>query len=184
MSMEIPSWWHVTTQIWVVLLNGCDPREILLWPIRSTAHIWLVTRHQYRISPLIPQSSFCGKTSGGFAKCRLFSHFTTKLPVTAQWSKGALQERLHGALKLFNFQTIHKITAFQCITLFSYISLLWLWNFATWKKKTYCSVIQGCAPRKVAWSSEVVQFSNDTQNLRFPWCHIGERKLPVSTKCC
>ena len=36
------------------------------------------------------------------------------------------------------------------------------------KKKTYCSVIQGCAPRKVAWSSEVVQFSNDTQNLRFP----------------
>ena len=102
MSMEIPSWWHVTTQIWVVLLNGCDPREILLWPIRSTAHIWLVTRHQYRISPLIPQLSFCGKTSGGFAKCRLFSQVSTKLSVTAQWSKGVLEERLQGALKFWN----------------------------------------------------------------------------------
>lgn len=71
----------------------------LLHSVRSTAHIWLVKRHQYRISQLIPQSSICGKTSGGLAKCWLFSHFTTKLSVTAQWCKGVLQERLHGALK-------------------------------------------------------------------------------------
>ena len=158
MSMEIPSWWHVTTQIRVVLLNGCDPREILLWPIRSTAHIWLVTRHQYRISPLIPQSSFCGKTSGGFAKCRLFSHFTTKLPVSAQWSKGVLQERLHGALKLFNFQMIYKITAFQCITLFSYISLLWLWNFATWKKKLTAQWSKGVLQERLHGALKLFNF--------------------------
>lgn len=78
------------------------PKGNLHWPIRSTAHIWLVRLHQYRISPLIPQLSFCGKTSGGFRKCRLFSQVTTKLSVTAQWSKGVLQERLNGALKFLN----------------------------------------------------------------------------------
>ena len=78
------------------------PKGNLLQPIRSTAHILVVTHHQYRISPLIPQLSFCGKTSGGFAKCRLFSQVSTKLSVTAQWSKGVLEERLQGALKFWN----------------------------------------------------------------------------------
>ena len=32
-----------------------------------------VTRHQYGISARVPQTSFRGKTSGGVAKCRLFS---------------------------------------------------------------------------------------------------------------
>ena len=40
-SAEIPYWWRGTTQIWVV------------------------TRHQYRISALVSQTSFCGETSGG-----------------------------------------------------------------------------------------------------------------------
>ena len=30
-------------------------------------------RHQYGISTLIPETSFCGETSGGIAKLRLFS---------------------------------------------------------------------------------------------------------------
>ena len=30
-------------------------------------------RHQYGISALVSQTSFCGETSGGVAKCRLFS---------------------------------------------------------------------------------------------------------------
>ena len=68
----------------------------------SCSGIRVVTRHQYRISQLIPQSSFCGKTSGGFAKCRLFSQVTTKLSVTAQWSKGVLEKRLQGAQKFWN----------------------------------------------------------------------------------
>ena len=32
-------------------------------PIRSTTQIWVVTRHQYGISALVPQTSFGGETS-------------------------------------------------------------------------------------------------------------------------
>ena len=40
-------------------------------PIRSTTHIWVVTRHQYGISALVSQTFFGGKTVGGVAKCAL-----------------------------------------------------------------------------------------------------------------
>ena len=46
-------------------------------PIRSTTPIWVVTRHQYGISVLVSQMSFRGETSGGEAKCRLFSQADT-----------------------------------------------------------------------------------------------------------
>ena len=49
---EIPYWWRITTQIWVVM------------------------RHQYGISVLVSQTSFGGETSGSIAKCRLFSQAT------------------------------------------------------------------------------------------------------------
>ena len=42
-------------------------------PIRSTTQIWVVTRHQYGIFALVPQTPFGGETSGSVAKCRLFS---------------------------------------------------------------------------------------------------------------
>ena len=42
-------------------------------PIRSTTQIWVVTRHQYGISPLVSQTSFRGVIIDGVAKCRLFS---------------------------------------------------------------------------------------------------------------
>ena len=45
-------------------------------PIRSTTQIWVVTRHQYGISALVPQTSFGGETNGCVAKCRLFSEAT------------------------------------------------------------------------------------------------------------
>ena len=48
----------------------------LLQPIRSTIQIWVVTRHQYGISALISQRVFCLETSGGVARCRLFSQAT------------------------------------------------------------------------------------------------------------
>ena len=51
--------------------------ESLLYPIRSTTQIWIVTRHQYRTSALVPQTSFRGETSGGIAKYRLFSQAVT-----------------------------------------------------------------------------------------------------------
>ena len=41
--------------------------------IRRTTQIWVVMRHQYEISALVPQMSICRETSGGIAKCRLFS---------------------------------------------------------------------------------------------------------------
>ena len=50
--------------------------ENLHHPIRTTTQIWVVTHHQYRISAIVCQTSFRGKTSGGVAKCRLFSQAT------------------------------------------------------------------------------------------------------------
>ena len=41
--------------------------------IRSTTQIEVVTRHQYGISTLVSQTSFCGETSGSVAECWLFS---------------------------------------------------------------------------------------------------------------
>ena len=45
----------------------------LLQPIRNTTQNWVVTRHQYGISALVSQTSFHGESSGGVAKCWLFS---------------------------------------------------------------------------------------------------------------
>ena len=45
----------------------------LIQPTRSTTQIWVVTRHQNGISPLVSQTSFGWETSGSVAKCRLFS---------------------------------------------------------------------------------------------------------------
>ena len=42
-------------------------------PIRSTTKIWVVTRHQYGISALVTQTSFCEGSSGDLAKRVLFS---------------------------------------------------------------------------------------------------------------
>ena len=50
-------------------------------PIRCTTQVWVVTRHQYGISALVSQTSFQGETSGGVAKCQLFSQASLFLPV-------------------------------------------------------------------------------------------------------
>ena len=46
--------------------------SIAAQPIRSTTQLWVVTRHEYGIYALVPQSSFFVQTSGGVAKCRAF----------------------------------------------------------------------------------------------------------------
>ena len=53
-------------------------------PIRNTSQIWVVTRHQYGISAFISQTSFRGETSGGVAKCRLFSPATWNNKIITQ----------------------------------------------------------------------------------------------------
>ena len=52
MSTEFPYWWRVTSQIWVVMC------------------------HQYGIFALASQMAFCRETTGGVAKCQLFSKTT------------------------------------------------------------------------------------------------------------
>ena len=59
-SAEIPYWWRVTAQIWVVLLIGGSSFSTN----HSTNQIWIVTRHLYGISELVSQTSFRGETSG------------------------------------------------------------------------------------------------------------------------
>ena len=54
-SAEIQYWWRVRSgcYFWLVARN-------LLQPIRSTfqIHVWVVARHQYKISSFVPQTSF------------------------------------------------------------------------------------------------------------------------------
>ena len=54
----------------------------LIEPIRGTTQIWVVMRHQYRISVLVPQTSFGGETSGRVTKCWLFPQ-AKQLPTDA-----------------------------------------------------------------------------------------------------
>ena len=46
--------------------------SIAAQPIRSATQLWVVTRREYGIYALVPQSSFFVQTSGGVAKCRAF----------------------------------------------------------------------------------------------------------------
>ena len=61
------------------LLDWSCRMGYLLQPIRSTTQVWEVARYQNGISALVSQTSFRGKTSGGVAKCRLFSQATLYL---------------------------------------------------------------------------------------------------------
>ena len=62
-----------------MLLIGRAEWKNLFQPVRSTARIWVVTRHQYGISSLVSQTAFYGESVGGVAKCRLFSQASTVL---------------------------------------------------------------------------------------------------------
>lgn len=71
------------------LVNTCDWLSRggnLPQPIGSTTQIWVMTRHQCRISTFFPKTSFRGEIGGGgarigsFTKCRLFSQATYLAP--------------------------------------------------------------------------------------------------------
>ena len=52
-------------------------------PIRSTTHVWVVTRHQYGISALVSQTSFGGKPVGASPNVGCFLGLTlAKLTAT------------------------------------------------------------------------------------------------------
>ena len=80
-SAEIPYWWRFSTHILVVLLiSWKELGSASFWlverkfqPIRSTTKIWVETRHQYGISALVTQTSFCEGSSGDLVNSRLFS---------------------------------------------------------------------------------------------------------------
>ena len=75
-STEIPYWWRFTSQILSVLPIWSCGEGNFLQLIKRTTQVRVVTRHQYGISVLVSQTSFRGETSGGVAKCRLFSQAT------------------------------------------------------------------------------------------------------------
>ena len=92
-SAEILRWWRVTTQIWVVLLIGCNT----FLPVKSTAQIWAVTSHQYGF--YAPQTSLLGelvRPSGGDTKSRLFSRAKIMFAVLLN-----IWFCVKGAIKLF-----------------------------------------------------------------------------------
>ena len=79
-------------------------------PIRNTTQIWVVTRHQHGISAFISRTSFRGETSGGIAKCRLFSPATWNNKITAQnilrrYKQRSQYKRKHGWPKLKKTKT-------------------------------------------------------------------------------
>ena len=68
---EILYWWRVTRSDLGSASDWSCQVGNLLQPIRRTTQMCVVTRHQYGISALVSQTSFCGETSGVVAKCRL-----------------------------------------------------------------------------------------------------------------
>ena len=70
---EIPYWWRVTAQVWLVLLIGWSKFSDNQTQNPDMGKTWVVSHHQYGISAIIFQASFHGDTSGGVARCRLFS---------------------------------------------------------------------------------------------------------------
>ena len=81
--------WNLCACFSLLILQGNQCfwlAENLLQPIRGTTQIWLVTRHQYGFSALLSQTSLHGETSGGVAKCQLFSKATDLYKMSSFWS--------------------------------------------------------------------------------------------------
>ena len=60
-SVEFPYWWRVTTQIWVVFVIRWSELSTTQKHHWSTTQIWVVTRHQYGISALLPRSDIISR---------------------------------------------------------------------------------------------------------------------------
>ena len=60
-SVEFPYWWRVATQIWVVFVIRWSELSTTQKHHWSTTQIWVVTRHQYGISALLPRSDIISR---------------------------------------------------------------------------------------------------------------------------
>ena len=69
---EIPYWWRVTTQIWVVILMGCADMEIGFNQSDTVTRSWQWHANVTEFLRLLPRSHFAGNRWSD-TKCRLFS---------------------------------------------------------------------------------------------------------------
>ena len=82
-------------------------------PIRSKTQIWVMTRHQCRISALVSHTSFGGETSGSVAKCRLFSQARTLPKAVVNLPRNLLdfeEHVVHLILRKYVRSRIHSTT--------------------------------------------------------------------------
>ena len=80
--------------------------ECLTQEDQSEVRMWVVTRHQYEISLLVPQMTFCTETISEIEKCWLFSQATNSLSYTHLQSilwRLALSYRKHQTHQKFPF---------------------------------------------------------------------------------
>ena len=68
-TVEIPFWWHFTTQIWLVCVIGCGAGKICFnqWEVLPSSD----ASSEYGISAVVSQMSFCWESTGGVAKCQV-----------------------------------------------------------------------------------------------------------------
>ena len=92
-------------------------------PIRNTTQIWEVTRHQYGISALASQTSFCEKTCGGVAKCPLFSQ-ARHLNRPRNHKQIILTARSYVFLNLIRFYLSNSITLQKNPGVYGFLSFL------------------------------------------------------------
>ena len=113
--------------------------------------IWVVTRHQYRISALVSQTSFRGETSGGVAKCRQFTQVSLYFSVSITFPFPSKQDNFTNAsldynlLYLIDFRflchDLHKKRLNECVSS-SQLECLVIW------RQTFdieISIVQTCS---------------------------------------
>ena len=103
-SADIPYWWRVTTQIWIV------------------------SRHQYGISALVSQTSFRGEISGDVAKCQLFSQATSGFNLYST----RIQVWLCAGVKIWAQLKFEMLCPCASVAVLCYKFFLWLLNQILW----------------------------------------------------
>ena len=165
-SAEIPYWWHVITQIWVVLLIGRV--ENVLQPIRNATQIWEVSRHQYGISALLSQTLF-----------REMWAFFLRLVIPwldafAFYPSSLMSYRYSqfqpSVSELNPYSSVANITPFKSESIWVFLTTAcspvcrWICSFVLWCLVTWCTT-RSCSPVLVfltlnpPWSAWLSYFS-------------------------
>ena len=147
-SAEIPYWWRVTSQAWVV--------GLICWkfvPANQKHYPDLGgTGHQYGIYSLVYQTSFRWETSSGFAKCRLFfSGYSNCLKWETVWWSLVMLKLLANCLSILLLQECSRITVFFC-------------------RSTPCSVQCVLWDKSSRWQVWPESYSLFTASQSYLWC--------------